>query len=191
MGDAAAPQDPRADRASRASRYLRAQLRLGSYASVVIVAVGSVLLMRYVQHGLKVDAPGAFTSTFLFEFTVFWAVIIIAVAFLALQTYRPKACAYIWMGTLLLFGTFSLVVTALSSAEQAKAIIEKFATDINLSVGNGLLLFLTAAALYSQPLTLRTRFMTVAGHIALRTLQGPILYTRVGPQWGLKWLRFC
>ena len=42
----------------------------------------------------------------------------------------------------------------------------------------------------SQQTALRTRFIAVAGHVALRTLQGPILFTRFGPQWGVKWVRW-
>jgi hypothetical protein len=51
-------------------------------------------------------------------------------------------------------------------------------------------MFSSAAAIYSQQTALRTRFIAVAGHVALRTLQGPILFTRFGPQWGVKWVRW-
>ena len=107
-----------------------------------------------------------------------------------LQTHRPRVAARIWVTVPILYGTFTLVVTAVSSAEQTTAVIEKFATESSMTYASGLVLFLTAANVYSQPIALRTRLMSIAGHLALRTLQGPIIYTRVGPEWAWKWLRY-
>ena len=83
-----------------------------------------------------------------------------------------------------------LRVVAVSSEEQIRATIEKFATDDTVASAQCLVLSSSAAAIYSQPIALRSRFIAVAGHVALRTLQGPILFTRFGPQWGVKWMRF-
>ena len=94
------------------------------------------------------------------------------------------------MGAFLLYAAVAVVVTAVSSEEQIRATIEKFATDDTVASAQCLVLSSSAAAIYSQPIALRSRFIAVAGHVALRTLQGPILFTRFGPQWGVKWMRF-
>ena len=113
-----------------------------------------------------------------------------AITLFVLQTYRPKALAYIWVFLLPFYGTFTLAVSALASVEQMKAVIEKFATDTTAYFCLVATVSFAGAMVYSQPIALRTRFMAVAGHLALRSLQGPILYTRVGPEWGWKWLRY-
>ena len=58
--------------------------------------------------------------------------------------------------------------SAVASPEEVKATIEKFATDTSAYYGLWISMSFWGAGTYSQPLTLRTRFMTIADHIALR-----------------------
>ena len=112
------------------------------------------------------------------------------IGFLVLLALRPKVASMLWVGAQLVYGVSTVVVSADCCAEQAMAIIERFATDDTVSYANGLVLFLSAFGTYSQPVALRTRFISVAGHLVLRTLQGPILYARFGPHWAWRWLRY-
>ncbi len=192
--------DDNATRAARASRFLRNQLRFGSATAMIVVFAFGSFTTRYVQDGVLAPSEKLkeeFASTSLIEF---WNATTILYLVCATLTFvilcfvwyeRPQYLAYVWMFALNLYGAFALTVTTIASAEQAHSVIEKFATDPSAYYGLWISMSFWGAGTYSQPLTLRTRFMTVAGHIALRSLQGPILYTRVGPQWGLKWLRFC
>ena len=176
--------------AARAARYLRAQLRLGSTAAFVFWGVVALLGARSAQRG----GPEAHASTDraddLQRGHQYFLVIFSVVGFLVMQVARPKIAAILWVGAFFVYGVFAVVVSVVSSEEQAKAIIEKFATDDTVSFFTFLILFLSFAGTYSQPVALRTRFMSITGHLALRTLQGPILYARLGPLWAWKWLRF-
>ena len=175
--------------AQRASQYLRAQFRLGSMAAVVCWGVVAGMAAHYAQRASPdAQAPRNLADWarqhWIFSFQL------VVLGLVVLQALRPKVAAALWAGAFLFYGALAVVVSAVASPEEVKATIEKFATDDTLPMVAAVAMFSSAAAIYSQQTALRTRFIAVAGHVALRTLQGPILFTRFGPQWGVKWVRW-
>lgn len=175
--------------AQRASQYLRAQFRLGSMAAVVCWGVVAGMAAHYAQRASPdAQAPRNLADWarqhWIFSFQL------VVLGLVVLQALRPKVAAALWAGAFLFYGALAVVVSAVASPEEAKATIEKFAADDTLPMVAAVAMFSSAAAIYSQQTALRTRFIAVAGHVALRTLQGPILFTRFGPQWGVKWVRW-
>ena len=74
--------------------------------------------------------------------------------FIVLQALRPKIAGALWVGAFLLYAAVAVVVTAVSSEEQIRATIEKFATDDTVASAQCLVLSSSAAAIYSQPIAL-------------------------------------
>ena len=81
--------------------------------------------------------------------------------------------------------------TVLVDPERIRTVINKFASDDRqYSISTNFNNFFWVVAFYSQPLSLRTRWLTVAAHLALRTLQAPIVYVQTGPVWAAMWTQF-
>ena len=164
-------------RAREAAQYLRAQFQFGKTLMYVLPTIAS---FAYYQ------SPGPETRVL----DAIWILLGAGALFffLAVQQSRPRLVGKVWCTMTILMGCVFLGVTVLVTDEKLAAFLTKLSTDEQHFFNNvGVIIWF--AIVYSQPLSLRTRYMTITVHLALRTLQGAVIYARVGPEWFVLWVR--